>query len=377
MHIIEPLLYIAISQSFFAGLVLSTKKPFTMANKMMSAWLFLICIEMIFALINQNLLLFYSFPFIAFTYGPLLYLYTRHTTLRKSHFDHVNYLHFLPFLLFFALSVWQRDYQLFGNPEGFFRPDSMISLRIVYSAGFFISVSLYSILTFIEIRRHQRSLRDRLSYTSVAATLNWLKIISISFYSAYLILFILGGINILGTYFPFDPYYLVFIFVVVISFACSFYAVNQPLIFSYDDHEPAGSAKPANGTVEKYTRSGLKTNQAEAILKQLLKTMDDNKPYLNRDLTIYDLSAMTGISRHYITQVLNEHHGKNFFSFINEYRVNEAANRMGNIRYANYTILAIAYDSGFNSKSAFNRFFRDQMGMTPSEYRESLLTPGR
>lgn len=377
MHIIEPLLYIAISQSFFAGLVLSTKKPVTTANKIMSAWLFLICIEMIFALINQNLLLFYSFPFIAFTYGPLLYLYTRHTTLRKKQFDRVNYLHFLPFLLFFALSVWQRDYQLFGNPEGFFRPDSMISLRIIYSAGFFISISLYSILTFIEIRRHQRSLRDRLSYTSVSATLNWLKIISISFYSAYLVLFILGGINILGAYFPFDPYYVAFVFVVVISFACSYYGVNQPLIFSYDDDEPAVTPGTENGTSEKYSRSGLKTAQAESILGQLLATMTEKTPYLNRDLTIYDLSAMTGISRHYITQVLNEYYGKNFFAFVNEYRVNEAASRMGNIRYINYTILAIAYDSGFNSKSAFNKFFKEQMGVTPSEFRESLLSPGK
>lgn len=374
MQIIEPLLYIAIAQSFFAGLVLSTKKPVTTANKMMSAWLFLICIEMIFAIINQNLLLFYSFPFIAFTYGPLLYLYTRHTTLRKKQFDKINYLHFVPFLLFFALSVWQRDYQLFGDPEGFFRPDSMISLRIVYSAGFFISISLYSILTFIEIVRHQRSLRDRLSYTSVSATLSWLKIISISFYSAYLILFILGGINILGAYFPFDPYYVVFVFVVVISFACSYYAVNQPLIFTYDDEGPVLSTKTIGETGEKYSRSGLKTGQAASVLSQLLATMTEKMPYLNRDLTIYDLSAMTGISRHYITQVLNEYYGKNFFAFVNEYRVNEAVSRMKNIRYINYTILAIAYDSGFNSKSAFNKFFKEQMGMTPSEYRESLLS---
>jgi AraC-like DNA-binding protein len=169
----------------------------------------------------------------------------------------------------------------------------------------------------------------------------------------------------------------VFVFVVVISFACSYYAVNQPLIFTYDDEEPALETKSTNGTSEKYSRSGLKTGQAESILNQLLATMTEKMPYLNRDLTIYDLSTMTGISRHYITQVLNEYYGKNFFAFVNEYRVNEAVNRMKNIRYINYTVLAIAYDSGFNSKSAFNKFFKEQMGMTPSEYRESLLSPDK
>jgi AraC-like DNA-binding protein len=372
MNIIEPLLYIGITQSFFAGVLISTMKPFTTANKLMASWLFLICIEMIFALINLNVLLFYSFPFIAFTYGPFLYLYTRHTTRRQHHFEIINYLHFVPFLIFFAVSVWLRDYQMFNLPSGFFSMDRMISLRIVYSAAFFVSISLYSILTFRLIRQHQRDIVNNFSFTSVAATLNWLKIISISFYSAYLLLFILGGINVLGTYMPFDPYYVVFIFVVIISFACSFYGVKQPQIFTYQtDESDAGTA--ADRGTERYSKSGLKPDQAGEILEQLLTTMMVSKPYLNRDLTIFDLSAQTGISRHYITQVLNEYYGKNFFSFINEYRVKEAADRMANIKFMNYTILAIAYDSGFNSKSAFNKIFKEQMGVTPSDYRENLL----
>ncbi|MBE0674465.1 MAG: hypothetical protein IH591_07370, partial [Bacteroidales bacterium] len=183
MITIEPVLYIGISQSFFAGLLLSTKKPFTTANKIMAAWLFLICFELVFALINSTLLQFYSFPFITFTYGPLLYLYATHITLQKKQFNLLNLLHFIPFLVFFAVSVWLRDYQVFRNPESFFLPDKMIPLRMVYGSSFFVSISLYSILTFIVIRNHQRTVRDNLSYTSVAVTLNWLKIISISFYS--------------------------------------------------------------------------------------------------------------------------------------------------------------------------------------------------
>jgi hypothetical protein len=57
MEYIEPILFMGISQSFFAGLLVSTKKPFTTANRLMAAWLFLICIELIFALINSKVLL--------------------------------------------------------------------------------------------------------------------------------------------------------------------------------------------------------------------------------------------------------------------------------------------------------------------------------
>jgi AraC-like DNA-binding protein len=378
MDIIEPILYVGISQSFFAGILISTRKPFTLANKLMAAWLFLVCIEMIFALINSTLLTFYSFPFIAFTYGPLLYLYARHITLRKNYFKRLNYLHFIPFIIFFATSLMLSDYQLFGNPAGFFRPDGMISLRIVYGFSFFLSVTVYSVLTFNIIRSHQRLLPNELSFTSTAATLNWLKVISISFYSAYLLLFILGGINIIGNYIPFDPYYVIFIFVVVVSFACSYYGLRQPEIFTYGDDRisPIAAETAHTDGQEKYVRSGLKPAQAQNIMDRLLAIMNNSKPYLNRDLTIYQLSEMTGISRHYITQVLNEYYGKNFFSFINEYRIKEAAERMAARRYSNYTILAIAYDSGFNSKSAFNKIFKEQTGLTPSEYRATLTITG-
>ncbi|MBE0675534.1 MAG: AraC family transcriptional regulator [Bacteroidales bacterium] len=124
----------------------------------------------------------------------------------------------------------------------------------------------------------------------------------------------------------------------------------------------------------RYTRSGLKPEQADEILKKLISYMQEKRPYLNRDLSIFDLAAMTGISRHHITQVLNEHYNRNFYTFINEFRVNEAAVRMADARFRNYTILAIAYDSGFNSKSAFNKIFLEYKGMTPSEYRTSLNT---
>ena len=100
--------------------------------------------------------------------------------------------------------------------------------------------------------------------------------------------------------------------------------------------------------------------------------METDKPFLNRDLSIHDLSIITGIPRHHITQVLNEVHGKNFFTFINEYRVEEVIARFNDPANNNFTILAIAFDSGFNSKATFNSIFKLQTGMTPSEYREKL-----
>jgi AraC-like DNA-binding protein len=367
---IDPVLYIGISQSFFAGLLISTRKPITIANRLLAAWLFMIGIELIFALINSTVIEMYSFPFITFTYGPLLYLYVRFMTDPSRKFNWLALIHFVPFIAFFTISVIFRSEPLVRDLRSFFKPDRFFSLRIIYSASFFLSITIYSALTFYEIVRHQKNLKNLVSYTSGKITLNWLKIISISFYTAYFVFFVLGGLSIIGNFIPFDPYFVIFGSIALFSFAYSFYGIKQPVIF--------GEAVKQNGNnvkeTEKYLKSGLKEHQAEKYLQKLIAYMELQKPYLDRDLTIHDVSKMTGIQRHYITQVLNEKFKRNFFTFINEYRVKEVIERFSEVKYNNYTILAIAFDAGFNSKTTFNSIFKSQTGLTPSEYREKIST---
>ncbi len=373
MDFIEPILYIGISQSFFAGLLIATRRPFTTANRIMTAWIFLFCIEMISALINHTVLEMYAFPFISFTYGPLLFLYVRHMTIPSLKFSPWHTLHFIPFLTFFAVSVIFRDKPIFDNLNGFFVIDRFTPLRIVYSAIFFLSVTVYSILSFIQIRRHQLRLRDIVSFTSEKMTLNWLEILSITFYVGYIVVFIVAGIDIISGLLPFDPYVLTFIFITFFSFAYSFYAIRQPEILDYPAVNTDERYESPQATAGKYARSGLREEQAEEYLAKLLTYMDEEKPYLNSDLTIHDLSLKTGIPRYYITEVLNEKHGRNFFSFVNEYRIREVISRISDPKYQHYTILAIAFDSGFNSKSTFNTFFKSYTGRTPSSYREQVV----
>jgi AraC-like DNA-binding protein len=365
---IEPVLYIGISQSFFSGLLISTKKPLTTANRLMAAWMFMICFELFFALINLNVLVVYSFQFIAFTYGPLMLLYVKFMTQPERKFNRAALLHFIPFFVFFATSVIFRNHPFFHDLRDFFKNDKLISLRIIYGICFFLSITTYSILSFIEIGKHQKNLRNLVAYTSGVITLNWLKVVTVSFYISYFILFILGGLNMIGNYIPFDPYFVIFCFITLFSFVFSFYAIRQNVIFG-QELKPGNDEKKES---EKYIRSGLKEKQAWDHLGKLILYVEKNKPYLNRDLNIYDLAKMTGIPRHYITQVLNEVHGKNFFTFINEYRVKEVIERFADEGNKNFTILAIAYDSGFNSKATFNSIFKSTTGMTPSEYRDKM-----
>ena len=124
--------------------------------------------------------------------------------------------------------------------------------------------------------------------------------------------------------------------------------------------------------IKKYQRSGLKNEDVADLVNKIRKYMVIKKPYLDRDLTIYNLSDQLRISRHTLSEVINEHMGMNFYNLVNEYRVKEVKQRMKDEDYRQLTILGIAYDSGFNSKSSFNTIFKEKTGLTPSQYLSEL-----
>lgn len=121
-----------------------------------------------------------------------------------------------------------------------------------------------------------------------------------------------------------------------------------------------------------YANYGLKQNEAFSLSEKLKTYMQEEKPYINMDLTLKDLASALDTYPHYVTQVLNTVFNQNFYDFINTYRIDEIQKRLDDPQYKNLTILAIAYDCGFNSKSTFNRIFKQKTGLTPSEYKKRI-----
>ena len=109
-------------------------------------------------------------------------------------------------------------------------------------------------------------------------------------------------------------------------------------------------------------------------MSQLTVYLETEKPFHDSSLTIEIISNALNISKHYITQMLNQKLSKNFYNFINEYRIKEAMEKLSDKIYSKYTVIEIAYEVGFNSKSVFNRFFKEYTCLTPTEYRNKQLT---
>jgi AraC-like DNA-binding protein len=162
----------------------------------------------------------------------------------------------------------------------------------------------------------------------------------------------------------------------ILIYSIGYFSLRQPQIFTQvvDDsvEKPLLDSKIETEERISYQKSGLTDEEAQSHLKDLLQIMDIKKPYLNSDLTLKDLAAELSISQHNLSEILNTQLNRNFYDFVNGYRIEEVKRRMSDLESEKYSLLAIAYDSGFNSKSAFNTIFKKQTNVTPSQYRSQL-----
>lgn len=121
-------------------------------------------------------------------------------------------------------------------------------------------------------------------------------------------------------------------------------------------------------STDKYAGSKLSKGQIREYLQVIRDHMEENEPYLDKNLTLTKFGHDIGIHPHHVSRVINEKLGLNFSNFINRYRVNYSKQFLIEDFLSKYTISGIGYEAGFNSRSAFYNSFRKFIGMTPGDY---------
>ncbi|MEW7289199.1 tetratricopeptide repeat protein [Aquimarina sp. 2304DJ70-9] len=124
---------------------------------------------------------------------------------------------------------------------------------------------------------------------------------------------------------------------------------------------------------KKYRTSTLSEEEREKYMQQILDFMETEKPYLDSELTLGKLAEELTMVPYHLSEVLNEALRKSFYDFINIYRVEAVKQFMADPKTSNLTLLGIAFDAGFNSKTAFNRAFKKATGLSPSKYRQKHI----
>jgi AraC-like DNA-binding protein len=238
---------------------------------------------------------------------------------------------------------------------------------------------VFYVLTIITLRKHQKKIKNHYSFTK-SVDLKWLNYLSHGF-AVFLFFLLFQGVieNILKMEFPFGNYDYSILVNVIYIFGIGYFGYKQRGIFNNYSHsttEPVAEEiiqKIKTNQIESkkhYQKSGLNEEEAHEILSKLYSLMDSDQPYLESELDLPALAEMVYVSSHKLSQVINEYLNKNFFDFVNEYRINKVKEYLTDPDSNQYKIISLAYDSGFNSKSTFYNFFKKVEGVTPAEYRQ-------
>ncbi len=118
---------------------------------------------------------------------------------------------------------------------------------------------------------------------------------------------------------------------------------------------------------EKHKRSYLSHIDTKSLKHKIDELMDSKEEFLDEHLTLEKLASLCNVTTHQLSEFINEFYNKNFTSFVNEYRIEKAKELI--LKKPEYTFLAVAFEVGFNSKSAFNEAFRKITGQTPSQFK--------
>lgn len=346
-----------IGVAVFIEFLLISKKNKSPSDRILTLWMFLILASLFLSYIFITGDVF-SYPFLLGTEHPLpllqgvfLYLYVSLLTDQLPEKRWTLLLHFVPaaamylyLVQYFLLSADQKIlvYRNYGaGYEDFLR----VKYYAIACSGIF-----YVIWSALLLRRHKKAIRDQFSDLE-KINLQWLQILTIG----------MGGIWFLVIFFPQET--LILTGIVVFVFLIGFFGIRQAVIFT-----PGPVEETAEELKKKYPKSGLTDEASTKLHQDLLQLMTKDALYRKSDLSISELSSNLGVHPNYLSQVINQKEKKNFYDFVNAFRFEEFKRLIAVQKNQQYTLLSLAYDCGFSSKSSFNRYFKRATGQTPSEY---------
>ncbi|MGW9686467.1 helix-turn-helix domain-containing protein [Flagellimonas sp. 2504JD1-5] len=296
-------------------------------------------------------------------YGPLLYTYVVYSIKGGDKLEKKDYWHFVPFVL--AYLYMSRFYFLYSPHEKRLvdrgEVDDFGLFGLILVVVIIASAILYAIYAYRLLKRHKRLIDDNFS-NDEKINLNWLR----SFILGVGLIFITVALvlisrDIMGVEYPFNPEFIFYSMIVFCVLCLGYFGIKHQNIFA--DNKVL---KDRNRHKSTYKNSGLNENLALAKHNELMRLMVEDKPYLEPNLTLNTMADRLDLSLHHLSQIINQFEKQNFNDFVNKYRVEEFIERAS--KDTQFSFLALALDSGFNSKSTFNSVFKKHKGVTPSKY---------
>ncbi|UOQ99355.1 AraC family transcriptional regulator [Hymenobacter sp. 5317J-9] len=390
-------LFAVIAQACFAAGLLAASPFNRVSNRFLALLMAAIALWVLdgffraSGLYGQNANLYFSPIYYSLAFGPLLYFYVRSLVNHGFRWRAGYWLHFGPVLLQAALYWWLR-FQPYAVRNDFWqhvhRP---VTYRLEF-IGTWVSLMVYLFLSLRLLRQYSRWLEDNFSEVSRLRLrwLRWLLVLLAVVSGQWLVELVLR--EFFGLYYRYDySTELLGVVVFVIGIVGLRQADMRAVHFAPEEQpgqvpaetgpvEPLPvAAEPAEPTVVEAAATGPAQPIQPAsppsapgpdprIMERIRRALVDDKLYQNPTLTLAELSAHTGLPARLISFTVNAGFGRSFNDLVNGYRVAEVQRRLAAPDARRFTLLGIAFESGFNSKTTFNRIFKQMTGRAPREY---------
>jgi len=362
----------AISIALFIAALILAKKEKHKSDVILFIWMILNATHIAFfyltfteAIYDFPFLLGWAFP-LPLLHGVLLYLYVTSVSHQLPKKKLALFAHFIPAILtigylipFFLLPAEQKIEVFKKHGEGY---ETFLFISLLATC---ISGIVYVGWSTHLIRIHKKRIREEFSNLA-EINLKWLQ-------------FITYGLGIVWSLIIFSQDDgLIFMGVSIFVILIGFFGIQQKNIFHSDIAVLSGDRiqeqiqEPTASPKEKYSSSGLSEEKEKLYYDQLEVKMREEKIFTNIELSLSELAASLDIPPNYLSQVINTREGKTFYDYVNKFRVEEFQKLVADPKKQHLTLIALAFESGFNSKSSFNRYFKKVTGQTPSQYVKAL-----
>lgn len=375
----QIVIILGVVQAFFLTIFLIAKRNKMLSDKVLMVWLIFTSV-FLFSYYAELSGLDKEYPFIAFfafSYGMLMgaitYVYIDVLTSQKQEFKWHYLLHGIPYVTFtiiLFIKLQSNDNPIITEAISEIE-DSQTPIMWAQTIINVFNGPVYMIVSWNLLKKHKLSIQSKFSYIE-NIDLNWLRQVVKGLMALLIVVVVM---NLASNYTNYIYWRtadnIIFSSFTLLVFYLGYYGVKQQIIFSPNSNHSSIQSIKTTSEKSQYEKSSLSIKESKKHLNELIKLMEVEQLYLDGKLSLNQMADKLNISSNHLSQVINENLNKNFFDFVNGYRIETIKMKMLDPESKNLTLLALAYDSGFNSKSSFNNIFKKVTGQTPSQFMQS------
>ena len=353
-------------QAFLFALYLFTlKEGQRISNYFIAIFLFLLGLNLIQSVIDfyisdehANISAFLTM--LGYLMTPSLYFYIKSSLEPRFTLSRKDLVHLIPYVVFNLLifpSVYLENFK--DVPA---EPENNNTINLILYLGFYAQAFYYLISAFFLLTKTKKLYLENFSNTDTRRyeylfQLNTMATIVFVFSAIKNLIFR----NIEETNINFAVYLVLFSVLILFCWIIIKGLQSPELFREYDN------LKPVKDLIKQEEIKDI------GLIEEVQKYMDDEEPYLDASLSLYDLAKQINKPTRELSLLINHHLNKHFFDFVNQYRIEKAMRILKDATKSKLTIQEIFYDVGFNSKSSFNTAFKKHSGFTPTQYRKNNI----